>query len=47
MKWSIYSICILCILALSGVALCADQMGNKTPSQISLYLFRKDLAAVL
>ena len=36
MKWSIYSICILCILALSGVALCADQTVNKTANDIFL-----------
>ena len=34
MKWSIYSICILCIIALSGVAFCADQMGNKTTNAV-------------
>ena len=35
MKWSIYSIYILCILALSGVALGADQMMNKTVNAVS------------
>jgi hypothetical protein len=34
MKWLIYSICILCILALAGVALGAGKTENKTTTDI-------------
>ena len=33
MKWPIYSICVLCILALAGVALGAEKMENKAASE--------------
>jgi len=36
MRWSIYSICILCILALVGGALGADKTVNKTTNDIFL-----------
>ena len=36
MKWLIYSICVLCILALAGISLGADKTVNKTATYIFL-----------